>query len=123
MAYLCRIPYILQFFNTFDRGDCICGKCKNCKDGASGKYCQTSLKEPLETEIIPCVKNQFFAGGLTPEETAQNRKKCDNITGDKGWFGNNYYTLCMMQEYGYSGMQYKSTLQLFIYVSTYVLLE
>ena len=93
-----------------NRGDCICGKCKNCKDGATGKYCQKSLDKPLENQIIPCMKNKFFADGLTAEERAKNKKECDNITGDKGWFGENYHTLCTnLKEYSRQHLRAKTS--------------
>ena len=57
------------------------------------------------------MKNQFFADGLTAEEKAENKKECDKITGERGWFGENYHTLCMMHHLDYSGMcMYVSTL-------------
>ncbi|QQP49408.1 Integrin beta [Caligus rogercresseyi] len=65
------------------RGECICGKCQNCKDGYLGDYCQIDPVISVCSKLSPCVKYFLLQQNYTGEDLSLEDRLCSsNLIGE-----------------------------------------
>ncbi|XP_040571857.1 integrin beta-2 [Lepeophtheirus salmonis] len=60
------------------KGECICGKCQNCKDGYRGDFCQIDPVISVCNKLSPCIKHFLLRKNSTENELRLEKKLCSS---------------------------------------------